>query len=72
MLLWVFVENEMAPKEVREASELEEIEETSKEIYRWQIQGQIGCKFKAVEIAWRARGHVYVWVILQHTTWDQE
>lgn len=34
MLLWVFVENEMAPKEVREALGLEEIEKISKAIYR--------------------------------------
>lgn len=72
MLLWVFVESVMAPKEVREALELEEIEKIPKEIYRWQIQEQIGCKFKAVEIAWRARGRVYVWVILQHTTQGKE
>lgn len=71
MLLWVFVENVMAPKEVREALGLEEIEKLSKEIYRWQTQGQIGCKFKAVAIAWRARRHVYVWIILQHITRGQ-
>lgn len=71
-LLWVIVENAMAPKEVREASGLEGTQQISTEIYRWQIQGQIGCKFKAVEISWGDRGHMYVWVILQHTTRGKE
>ena len=34
MLLWVFVENAVAPKEVREALGLEEIEKTPGEIHR--------------------------------------
>lgn len=32
MLLWVFVEDQMAPKEVKEALGLEEIEKLSKAI----------------------------------------
>lgn len=34
MLLWVFVENAVAPKEVREALGLEEIEKILAEIHR--------------------------------------
>lgn len=34
MLLWAIVENAVAPKEVREASALEETEKIPREIYR--------------------------------------
>jgi hypothetical protein len=62
----------MAHEEVREALGLEEIEKIPREIYRWQIQGQTGCKFKAEEITWRDGGHMYIWVILQHASKSKE
>ena len=72
MPLWVFVEHAAAPKEVKETLGLEEMEKILGKIHRWEIHGQTGCKFKAVEIVWRVRGHLYVWVILQHASGGKE
>lgn len=48
-------------KEVRAALGLRKIGERSREIYRWQVQGQTGCKFKAEEIVgWQDGGLVYM------------
>jgi hypothetical protein len=51
LFLRVFVENAMACKEVREALRPKKIGKRSREIYRRQVQGQTGYKFKAEEIA---------------------
>lgn len=45
-LLWVFVENVMAPKEVREALELEEIEKIPREFTDDKYKGKLGASSK--------------------------